>query len=93
MYAQARLPTFFLDRGYRFLIRLARARFSWTVNSLKVRHALRHSGVRIIIIYLEALGIGPKDRCDTPFELADAVFDTTDLEFLAKSLGRRVALK
>ena len=36
--------------NYRFFIRLAKARFSCTVNSLKVRHALGHSGVGIIIL-------------------------------------------
>jgi hypothetical protein len=41
---------FFLDRRYGFFIRPATARFSCTVKRLKVRRALGHSGVGIIII-------------------------------------------
>jgi hypothetical protein len=40
---------FFLDRRYGFFIRPATARFSCTVKRLKVRRALGHSGVGIII--------------------------------------------
>jgi hypothetical protein len=42
---------FFLDRRYGFFIRPATARFSCTVKRLKVRRALGHSGVGIIIIF------------------------------------------
>jgi hypothetical protein len=45
---------FFLDRRYGFFTRPARARFSCTVRKLRVRQALRHSGVGIIIIFIVA---------------------------------------
>jgi hypothetical protein len=61
MYNLARRPSLFvfagsvtdrfLDFRYGFFIRPARVRFSCIVNKwLKVRHALGHSGVGIIII-------------------------------------------
>jgi hypothetical protein len=40
---------FFLDRRYGFFTRPARARFSCTVRKLRVRQALGHNGVGIII--------------------------------------------
>ena len=58
--SKARRPSFFvfegsvtevlLDRRYGFFTRPARARFSCTINKMRVRQALGHSGVGIIII-------------------------------------------
>jgi hypothetical protein len=46
---------FFLDRRYGFFTRPATARFSCTVKRLKVRRALGHSGVGIIIYIFQDL--------------------------------------
>ena len=65
MYTQAHPLEFFLDHWYRFFIRLARARFSCTVNSLKVRHALGHSGVGIITIWMAVKALIKEGRVST----------------------------
>jgi hypothetical protein len=62
---------FFLDRRYGFFTRPARARFSCTVRKLRVRQALGHSGVGIIIYLRER---GNMDILLLPYMLDTAMF-------------------